>query len=173
LLATPAHAAIITEGTIEAFAFDTFASFSGANFGVLLGYGVGFAASVSDGSVWLAEFTQNTLSIGGTSHGFAAVDAALGQCQSTNDETIACGFVTLTSNTRGPISPFTAAGHLDVGPGLDIMGRGTMEVFPCVSESSPCIRWTFSVPEPETAVLLLTSALALAGLMIGRMRAAK
>jgi hypothetical protein len=96
---------------------------------------------------------------------------------STSDKV--CGSMTLTSPQVLPppadwpadvnysaTASFTAAGHLDVGPGFDFVGRGTLEVLECRDFSmSLCfftdrrLLYTFTVPEPPTLLLLVGAGL--------------
>ena len=57
-------------------------------------------------------------------------------------------------------TPFTAAGHLNVGDGFDFVGQGllTGTVNRVVDvDNSPVLRYTFSVPEPPTLLLVVAS----------------
>jgi hypothetical protein len=94
-----------------------------------------------------------------------------------------CGFLTLTSSippnpvpgepfTIDPI-PFTAAGHLNVGPGFDVFGQGSVTGRYC-SVPTDCLgfafppdrlTYSFSVPEPPSLLLLAGALLAIAGMI--------
>jgi len=85
-----------------------------------------------------------------------------------------CGFLTLTAAiplnpvpgepfTIDPI-PFTAAGHLNVGPGFDVFGQGSVTGRYC-SVPTDCqgfafppdrLTYSFSVPEPPAFLSFLT-----------------
>src|SRR5262245_19896087 len=88
-----------------------------------------------------------------------------------------CGFLALTSSTAIPPNPvpgepftidpipFTAAGHLNVGPGYDVFGQGSVTGTYC-GHPSDCqgfafppdrLTYSFSVPEPPTFLSLLTA----------------
>ena len=86
-----------------------------------------------------------------------------------------CGFLALISSAAIPPNPtpgepfttdpihFVAAGHLNVGPGYDVFGTGSVTGTYCTHPSdciffpsSPNLSYTFSAPWPPTFLLFLT-----------------
>jgi hypothetical protein len=84
-----------------------------------------------------------------------------------------CGFLALISSAAIPPNPtpgepfttdpihFVAAGHLNVGPGYDVFGAGSVIGTYCTDpecffRSSPNLIYTFSAPWPPTFLLFLT-----------------
>ena len=71
-------------------------------------------------------------------------------------------------------APFTAAGHLNVGTGFDVQGWGTVEGTFCPLctsiVNSTNVRYTFSVDEPSTFVVLLAGGLAASAALVRKRR---
>jgi hypothetical protein len=94
--------------------------------------------------------------------------------QPPGDYSSPCGTLTFSSPVpfeSGPFSepyvtapvPFTLSGHLNVGPGYDVVGQGTLVGLYCIHTicegsyaSAAALRYTFTVPEPSTLGLVAT-----------------
>ena len=99
--------------------------------------------------------------------------------QPPGDYSSPCGTLTFSSPVpfeSGPFSepyvtapvPFTLSGHLNVGPGYDVVGQGTLVGLYCIHTvcegsyaSAAALRYTFAVPEPTTLTLLFGGVVAL------------
>ena len=100
-------------------------------------------------------------------------------CIANTAQSLPCGGITLASQplTLPPAgwpanvpftdsALFTATGHLNVGEGFDVQGWGTVvgTICPlCEVASSTNVRYTFSVAEPSTLLLLAGGIVALVG----------
>jgi hypothetical protein len=83
-----------------------------------------------------------------------------------------------------PAVPFVMLGHVNIGPGFDVVGSGTVDTLTCfanftgpcapggyafMGSGAPVSRFAFaSVPEPSTAALLVTGSALLTALMLMR-----
>jgi hypothetical protein len=186
VLTGSAHAVTlpITEGEIISgfFAFgDVFYGFGGNGFRV-------------DGVIhnwWDGDVSSGVLFIPLISAPFVSVTVGGLKCDTLLDPNFSadCGSIELTNNKLLALDfnetldtdrvPFRATGHLTLGDGFDIVGRGILEATWC-RESPDCpsfegltIQYTFSarpaaVAEPPSLLLLLVGALTIVGLTIVR-----
>jgi hypothetical protein len=157
----------VTEGGLSLFLFDRDGSFSGDGFSVQF--------SAGDGVDTLQAFGTGIVSIAvGFINSVVEVEGSSCSGDPLGDP---CGFITLTS-PRLPPRPgdffppddetytaktlFTATGQLFVGGGFDFAGQGTLTGIVCGLNStgcpdSPILRYTFTVSEPPTLLLVVAS----------------
>jgi PEP-CTERM motif len=165
----------ITEGELFTGWFtmgDVFYSFRGAGFTV---DGIAFGQ-------WGGDFPASwSLALAGVPSVSAVVGGAV--CEDVFFEFRSCGELTFTTPRPPTIDftrddtqsvPFTVTGHLDVGDGFDLVGRGVLEAIFCL-DTCPQLpgeggglvthyRFTQSVPEPATVMLLAAGLGAVIGL---------
>jgi hypothetical protein len=150
----------VTTGSISFLDLDKLGSFSGDGFSVDFPNN-DFAISTD------YLFTGNPTSVTFTLWN-ANVDVGSDQCVTD------CGTFTLTSGGMAPMpadwpvdqnyyasTSFTMTGHLNVGPGYDIVGQGVVDgvQFGLVTQhpfgTAGLVQYTFTTPEPSTLLLAL------------------
>jgi len=176
-LSDPAQATTltITEGTVTLVWMDTFANFSGDGATVVMNSATSFTPSGAFGTG-----TMSTDVRFGIVPGFYDVHVGNAACVSSFPGFADCGHLTLTSvglalPPNWPLTenfvatvPFTAAGHLNVADGFDLVGDGVLTGIACFDYSdSRCagtfggtfvLKYTFAVAEPPTLALLIASS---------------
>jgi hypothetical protein len=152
--------------------------FSGHNFSVWFQYGT---SVIAPENIWGVEtFIGHVPLFGG--HGDAVAQVGGDVCVASElDER--CGSITFTSRGLPPLPsppvtpfrasvPFTATGHLTVGPGYDIVGRGMLTACfgsECSGGGNSTIGYgftAFAVDEPADALLPLLGFLVMAGMLV-------
>jgi hypothetical protein len=172
----------ITGGGLFYTPFESAAGFAGDDFAVFMSGAAGIAT-------WEA-FGVDTFTVSQDFHGAlgsASVQVGTATCSGPPDD---CGTITLASRglpsipvnwpTNVPFVarvPFTATGHLNVGNGFDIVGRGILTGIHCSSgdDFQPCdpdtpqLFYSFhsvTVPEPPHALQPVAAAIVMAGMLV-------
>jgi hypothetical protein len=171
----------ITTGGLTYSPFTRGAAFLGDDFGVLM--------SETSGISTVDAFGVDTFILSQSFNGaagFANVFVGAALCSGPPDD---CGTITLTSRGLPPLPtnwpmntpfiarvPFTATGHLNVGGGFDIVGRGVLtgihcftrdDFASCPSETPRLIYGfqSFTVAEPPTALLPIAGVMVLVAMI--------
>jgi len=167
----PAHAIPVTGGVDVFWHIDFVGGWTGD--GTSAQFSLGGAVFDAGGA-----FTTDDVTITFRLFGFSTVTVDGATCTANLGDPFAanCGTLTLRSAGLGPIppsppplytasTPFTISGHINVGPGYELTGAGTLTGYVCGTaqacidaglEASPALRYTFvgNVPEPSTGLLL-------------------
>jgi hypothetical protein len=169
---------LITEGRVFfEHEFGGGGRLSGTNFSLFFAYGI---SVIPPEDIWGVQTFIGHVPLFGN---FGDAVVRVGQDECVADELDEdCGSITFTSRGLPPlpsppvnpfrgIVPFTATGHLNVGSGFDIVGRGFLIAChgsACSGGGNSTIGYSFTsftVDEPADALLPLLGVLVMAGML--------